>query len=126
MADAAVRNSTRDVCNIPCFNQELVAGIRLRLPQEEAIDRWSVLHGALADATRLKILLALGHGELCVCDITHVLGLSVSAISHQLRKLRHLGLVRFRTDGKMAYYSLVEDSPARAWIDQIQNGINEG
>jgi ArsR family transcriptional regulator, lead/cadmium/zinc/bismuth-responsive transcriptional repressor len=120
MADAAVRNSTRDVCNVPCFHQELVAGIRLRLPQEEAIGRWSGLHGALADATRLKILLALCHGELCVCDITHVLGLSVSAVSHQLRQLRNLGLVRFRNDGKMAYYSLVEDSPARAWLEQVR------
>jgi len=123
MAETAARNSTRDVCNVPCFHRELVAGIRLQLPQEEVVGRWAGLHGAFADATRLKILLALSHGELCVCDISHVLGLSVSATSHQLRQLRNLGLVRFRNDGKMAYYSLVEDSLARAWLDQIQNGI---
>ena len=126
MTEAAARNSTRDVCNLPCFNRELVTGIRHQLPPREIIGHWAGLHGALADATRLRILLALGHGELCVCDITHVLGLSVSAISHQLRQLRQLGLVRFRNDGKMAYYSLAEDSPARAWLDQIRNGKNAG
>ena len=122
MTKAAARYSTKEVCNVPCFNRELVAGVRLQLPQEESIGRWAGLHGALADATRLKILLALRYGELCVCDISHVLGLSVSAVSHQLRQLRNLGLVRFRNDGKMAYYSLVENSPARAWLEQVQNG----
>jgi predicted Rossmann fold nucleotide-binding protein DprA/Smf involved in DNA uptake len=122
MAEVAIKNSPKDVCAIPCFNQELVKGIRSQLPQAEALARWSSLHRALADATRLKILVSLTHGELCVCDIAHVLGLSVSATSHQLRQLRNLGLVRFRNDGRMAYYSLSEDSPTRAWIDQVQLG----
>lgn len=123
MAETAARNSTRDICTVPCFNQELVAGIRRQLPPQETVGHWAGLHSALADATRLKILLALAHGELCVCDITHVLGRSVSAVSHQLRQLRNLGLVRFRNDGKMAYYSLAEDSPVRAWLEQVQDRV---
>ena len=62
---------------------------------------------AAADATRLKILHALNDGEeLCVCDVAHVLGMSVSAASHHLRKLRDLKILKYRNDGKMAYYSL--------------------
>lgn len=62
---------------------------------------------ALADRTRLRILYALREGEeLCVCDVAHVLGTSVSTASHHLRKLRDLKLLRYRNDGKMAYYSL--------------------
>ena len=62
---------------------------------------------ALADRTRLKILYSLKDGEeLCVCDVAHVIGLSVSTASHHLRKLRDLKLLKYRNDGKMAYYSI--------------------
>jgi len=62
---------------------------------------------ALADRTRLRILQALADDEeLCVCDVAHVLGMSVSVASHHLRKLRDLRLLKYRNDGKMAYYSL--------------------
>lgn len=65
------------------------------------------MFGALADRARLKILYAFKDGEeLCVCDVAHVLGMSVSAASHHLRKLRDLKLLKYRNDGKMAYYSL--------------------
>lgn len=82
------------------------------MPDDVAVRKVANLYGALADPSRLKILLALSRGELCVCDVSHVVGLSVSATSHQLRLLRNLGLVTFRNDGKMAYYSLPVDSAA--------------
>lgn len=72
------------------------------------------MFAALADRNRLKVLHALAGGEeLCVCDVAHVLGMSVSAASHHLRKLRDLEILAFRTDGKMAYYSLRDRSAAR-------------
>lgn len=61
---------------------------------------------ALASPTRVRIIQALAQGELCVCDMSKVLDLSISATSHQLRTLRTLRLVSHRTEGKMVYYSL--------------------
>ncbi len=61
---------------------------------------------ALGDPTRTQILYALAKDELCVCDIAYLLGKTQSAISHQLRVLRNLDLVKYRKEGKIAYYSL--------------------
>ncbi len=96
-----------DLCNVPCFKGDLVARLRSRLPNGEQIEEARATFAAVADATRLKILHALKDGEeLCVCDVAHVLGMSVSAASHHLRKLRDLKILKYRNDGKMAYYSL--------------------
>ena len=61
---------------------------------------------ALGDPTRVRMLDALSHGELCVCDLAALVGLSESAVSHQLRLLRNLRLVRPRRDGRMVFYAL--------------------
>ncbi len=112
-------SSVNGVCAVPCFKEELVTTIKNWLPDNERVKQVAALHGALGDPTRLKILLALSHGEeLCVCDISHVIGLSVSATSHQLRLLRNLNLVSYRTDGKMAYYALVANLPVIGWIHE--------
>ncbi len=112
-------SSTNGVCAVPCFKEELVTTIKNWLPDTERVKQVAALHGALGDPTRLKILLALSHvDELCVCDISHVIGLSVSATSHQLRLLRNLNLVSYRTDGKMAYYALVANLPVIGWIQE--------
>lgn len=69
---------------------------------------------ALADPARVRIVHALSGGEeLCVCDVAHVLGASISTASHHLRRLRDLGILQFRNDGKMAYYSIRDRSVAR-------------
>lgn len=94
-------------CNVPCFKEDVVARLRAALPREDELEDARVLFGALADKTRLKLLHALRSGEeLCVCDVAHVLGMSVSSASHHLRKLRDLRILKYRNDGKMAYYSL--------------------
>lgn len=77
------------------------------MPADDDLEDARVLFAALGDRTRLKLLHALRGGEeLCVCDVAHVLGMSVSAASHHLRKLRDLRILKYRNDGKMAYYSL--------------------
>src|SRR5574340_563441 len=117
---------TNGICAVPCFKEELVATIKNWLPDNERVKQVAALHGALGDPTRLKILLALSHGEeLCVCDISHVIGLSVSATSHQLRLLRNLNLVSYRTDGKMAYYALVANLPVIGWIQETLTSSGE-
>ena len=69
----------------------------------------SEIFKTLGDKTRLKILFALSKEELCVCDIAAISGVTQSAVSHQLRFLRMARLVKYRKDGKMAYYSLDDD-----------------
>jgi len=96
-----------DLCDVPCFKEDLVARLRASIPPDDELEDVRVTFAALADRTRLKILHALADGdELCVCDVAHVLGMSVSAASHHLRKLRDLKILKYRNDGKMAYYSL--------------------
>jgi len=95
------------VCNIPCFELEKVASVKEALAKEEKhLPELVELYKLLGDKTRLRILFALAHGELCVCDIAHVLGLSVAATSHQLKRLRDRGWLHMRNDGKMVYYRL--------------------
>jgi DNA-binding transcriptional ArsR family regulator len=96
-----------DLCNVPCFKEALVARVKRDQPSDEALEEARVLFAALAERSRLRILHALlVADELCVCDVAHVLDTSVAAASHHLRKLRHLGILKLRNDGKMAYYSL--------------------
>lgn len=95
------------LCDVPCFKPALVRRLRSELPGDDALEEVAVLFGALADRTRLKVLHSFRAGEeLCVCDVAHVLGMSVSAASHHLRKLRDLRILKYRNDGRMAYYSL--------------------
>jgi ArsR family transcriptional regulator, lead/cadmium/zinc/bismuth-responsive transcriptional repressor len=96
-----------DRCNVPCFKEALVARIKSDMPTNAALEEARVLFTALADRARLRILHALMRtDELCVCDVAHVLGMSVASASHHLRKLRELKILKHRNDGKMAYYSL--------------------
>jgi len=77
------------------------------MPEEHRLTRAGTLFALLADHQRLKILLALRAGhELCVGEVARVLGVSVSVASHHLRKLRDLGILENRGEGKQAYYSL--------------------
>jgi ArsR family transcriptional regulator len=81
-------------------------GSHVKLPDEETLYWLSELFSVLSDVTRLKIVTILQHGELCVQDIAQTIGMSVSAVSHQMRLLKTMKLVKFRKLGKMKYYSL--------------------
>ena len=110
--------SLDDTCKIPCFKPELVTRLREGLPSDERLEEAQLLFGALADRTRLKVLLSLRDGEeLCVCDVAHVLGVTISSASHHLRKLRDLKILRTRNDGKMSYYAL-RDAAVASLLDQ--------
>lgn len=117
----------RATCQIPCFDFAVVRRLRTALPAEEAVEESRVLFAALADRTRLKILYALRGGEeLCVCDVAHVLGVSMSTASHHLRKLRDLGLLQYRNDGKMAYYSITSPFAAALVAQTLETASREG
>lgn len=100
-------------CQVFVFDQKRVDHAReLLLPAEQAQDV-AELFKALAHPTRIQILRALGEQELCVCDLAQVLGLSVSATSYQLQILRRVKLVRYRSEGKLAYYSVAGELARR-------------
>ncbi|MDA8260453.1 MAG: metalloregulator ArsR/SmtB family transcription factor [Betaproteobacteria bacterium] len=103
------------VCNVTCFEQEKVARIKAELAKEgQLLPQLAELYKLLGNVTRLKILLALAHGELCVCDVSHVLGLTVAATSHQLKLLRSQGWLTMRNDGKMVYYRVHSEGLLKA------------
>ena len=96
-----------DLCQVRCFNTELVTQIRSTLPNEDTLEEITVIFGALADRSRVKILYDLRNGdELCVCDVAAMLNVKIATASHHLRKMRDLKLLKYRNDGKLAYYSL--------------------
>lgn len=96
-----------DICQIRCFNLELVTQVSQTLPGDDLLEEAQIVFGALADKSRLKILYALNNGEeLCVCDVASLLEIRIATASHHLRKLRDLKILKYRNDGKLAYYSL--------------------
>ncbi|MGV0026904.1 ArsR/SmtB family transcription factor [Phormidesmis priestleyi] len=96
-----------DLCQVRCFNHKVVAEVRADLPLTDTLEEAEIIFTALADKSRLKILYALQDGkELCVCDLAAILGVPIAAVSHHLRKLRDLKILKHRNDGKLAYYSL--------------------
>src|SRR6478735_210961 len=95
-----------DVCDLVQIDLTRVRKIRAALVAADAVQGLADTFNALGDPTRVRILDALSHGELCVCDLAAVLALSQSAVSHQLRLLRGLRLVRARREGRMVFYAL--------------------
>jgi ArsR family transcriptional regulator, lead/cadmium/zinc/bismuth-responsive transcriptional repressor len=96
-------------CQIPYVHQERIEEAKAALLNRETVSDLTETFKILSDPTRLSILLALSKTELCVCDIASLLGATDSAVSHQLRLLRNLRLVKYRREGKMAYYSLCDE-----------------
>lgn len=101
-----------DVCEVHGLHPEKLEHVRGKMPNNETISHLTDIFKALADPTRARILYALTLEELCVCDLAALTGMSASAISHQLRLLRASRLVKYRREGKMAFYSL-DDSHVR-------------
>jgi ArsR family transcriptional regulator len=97
---------TNDVCDLVQIDLARVRKIRAALVAPDAVQGLAGTFSALGDPTRVRILDALSHGELCVCDLAAVLKLSQSAVSHQLRLLRNLRVVRPRRDGRVVFYAL--------------------
>ena len=114
-----------DTCEVYHADPARIAAIRASAPQDEAVASLSEIFKALGDATRLRLLTALGQGELCVCDLASLAGISESATSHQLRLLRALRLVRARREGRMVYYRLDDDHVAGLVAQGLQH-VSEG
>jgi DNA-binding transcriptional ArsR family regulator len=106
-------SSKEDLCQVRVIHAERLALARKSALAPEEVDRLSTLYKALGDPTRLQLLLGLRDGEMCVCDLAALAGVSESAVSHQLRKLRDWGLVRNRREGQVLFYFLDDECITR-------------
>jgi len=96
------------ICESDVTHEDLVDKVRKIMPKDEEFYELADLYKMFADSTRVRILWALSHSELCVCDIALLLNMTKSAISHQLRALRLANLVKYIKRGKEVYYSLAD------------------
>lgn len=102
----AKRTARADSCGVFSTDAERVKTARAAMPSDAMAESIAAAFKAISHPTRVRILRALSGGELCVCEISEVLGLSVSATSHQLSLLKAQRLVQSRSEGKLVHYSL--------------------
>ena len=111
-------------CSNCLYNTRILNRLKNELPDDDTIDRISEVFKVFGDGTRLRILWTLFDNELCVFDISEKLKMTQSAISHQLRTLKHAKLVKARRDGKNTFYSL-DDEHVKRIIEQVMIHIEE-
>ena len=111
-------------CTFLHAHEKVVTAVRKNLPPEATLMDLAELFHVFGDSTRIKILYVLFEHELCVCDIAGLLGMTVSAISHQLRILKSAKLVSWRKSGKTVFYALADDH-VRTIINQGLEHITE-
>ncbi len=100
---------TAEMCDCNVIHENVVEDVKSKLLDNEFISEISTFFKILGDNTRVKILFALDHNEMCVCDIANVLNMTKSSISHQLSYLKDLNIVKSRKSGKEVYYSLDDE-----------------
>lgn len=111
-------NNKIESCNCSYIHEDILSRVKEHLPKEEVLYELAEIFKVFGDSTRIKILCSLFEGEMCVCDMAELLGVSQSAVSHQLRVLKQARLVKFRREGKIVYYSLADD--------HVKHIFNEG
>jgi ArsR family transcriptional regulator, lead/cadmium/zinc/bismuth-responsive transcriptional repressor len=118
-------DSKEEGCGTSCFHPELTEQVKAAMPGEPLQEDLAKLFKVLGDHTRIRILNALYRSELCVCDLTSILGMNQSAVSHQLRVLRDAKIVRSRKQGKNVLYSLDDahiSGLIRLGFEHVQEG----
>ena len=108
--------------DVPCcectqVHESVVERVKALMPDDDMLFDLAEFYKVFGDSTRIKVLYVLLESEMCVCDIAQVLGMTVSAISHQLRILKQARLVKFRRSGKTVFYSL-DDEHVRSILDK--------
>lgn len=111
-------------CDEKCIHSELLKIVNSKMPDDERLFDLAELFKMFGDSTRMKILFVLFEAEVCTCDLAQVLGMTSSAISHQLNALKRAKLVKSRRVGKSVFYSLA-DEHVRTIISQGMEHIEE-
>ncbi|MFR3728208.1 ArsR/SmtB family transcription factor [Lacrimispora sp.] len=119
-----ITDSEVDQCDFICIHEGIVNKVIKAMPKEQELLDLAEFYKIFGDPTRVKILYVLSQSEMCVCDIANLLGMGQSAISHQLRVLKQMRLVKFRREGKTVFYSLA-DGHIETILAQGMEHINE-
>lgn len=120
------RETIESICEEQIIHVDAVRAVRAAMPTPADIGVTSGLFTALGDPTRLRLMTALATHPLCVCDLAASVGLTQSAVSHQLRVLRQHGLVRSERDGRRVYYQLDDDHVATLVSQALAHGRHTG
>ena len=112
-------------CDFMYVHDEIVQKVRQEMPDEDVLFDLNELFKVFGDSTRIRILYCLFASEMCVCDIAQLLNMTQSAISHQLRVLKQMSLVKFRRDGKTIYYSLADSHVATIMNQGLEHVTEE-
>ena len=107
-----MKNRAFKSCTVVCFNKEKIADLKKQLPSETELVESARRHKALGHPTRQAILHILSIDECCVCDVAEVLGKPVSTVSQHLRTLISEGLLDYRQEGKLIFYTLTPAAEA--------------
>ena len=118
------RDSEVERCEYIHVHEDIVEQVNQNMPDEEILYDLAELFKIFGDSTRIKILYVLFESEMCVCDIAQLLGMTQSAISHQLRALKQSKLVKYRREGKTIFYSLA-DGHVRTILGQGMEHVAE-
>ncbi|UCH81790.1 MAG: winged helix-turn-helix transcriptional regulator [Nitrospiraceae bacterium] len=111
----------QDMCEVRSVDRTKVKSVLKEMLTDDEARNIADTFSVLADPTRSKIIYALSKAELCVCDIAGILNISVSAVSHQLRLLRNMRLVKYRKEAKMVYYSLDDKHISRLFNEGLKH-----
>ena len=118
-------HAAADRCDCNPIHEDVVAKVQQKMPDEELLLNLADLFKVFGDSTRVRIISALLHSRMCVCDIAALLGMTKSAISHQLRALRQTKLVKYKREGKVVYYSLDDNHVASIYRQGLVH-VSEG
>lgn len=119
---------TAERCEVECVHPEHITPLLGRILDYAGADRVAATFAVLADPTRARILhaLSLSDAELCVCDLAVLIGITQSALSHQLRLLRDRDVVARSKRGRMVYYRLADEHVRHVFVDGLRHAREEG
>lgn len=120
----AKKREEAERCECMHVHGDMIEMVEAHMPQEEELADLAEFFRVFGDTTRIRILYVLMCSEVCVCDIANLLGMTQSAISHQLRVLKQMDLVKNRREGKTIFYSLA-DGHIKSILSQGLEHINE-
>lgn len=123
----SLRDYTEEMCQESCVHAQVLERVKTNMPDDETLCDVAEIFKVFGDVTRTKILSALFEAELCVCDISEIVKMSPSAVSHQLRILRQTKIVKSRRQGKEVYYSLDDEHISKIYrmaLDHLKEERN--
>ncbi|MDY0209782.1 MAG: metalloregulator ArsR/SmtB family transcription factor [Acholeplasma sp.] len=117
-----MKKNNIEICGCNVVHPQKITQAKKIMPSDKTVFNMADFFKAFSDPTRMKIILALKSGELCVCDLSTVVGLSQSAVSHQLKVLRNHRLVKYRKEGNVVFYTL-DDNHVDTLVSQALSHI---